>query len=85
MLVRLSSSVARGAILFAVFLLGVALSYYSIRNARAEYQAGLGALQGYQRATQLEPVTRPVPKSGLARVRMRKRSLTRPAGRYNRI
>jgi tetratricopeptide (TPR) repeat protein len=55
MLVRLSSSAARGAIVFAALVLGVALSYYSIRNARAEYQAELGSLQGYQRATQLEP------------------------------
>jgi tetratricopeptide (TPR) repeat protein len=55
MLVRLSSSAARGTIVFAALLLGVALSYGSIRNARAEYQAGLDTLQGYRRATQLEP------------------------------
>jgi tetratricopeptide (TPR) repeat protein len=55
MLVRLPSSAVRGTIVFAALLLGVALSYYGIRNARAEYQAELGTLQGYQRATQLEP------------------------------
>jgi tetratricopeptide (TPR) repeat protein len=55
MILRLSSSAARGTIVFVALLLGVTLSYYSIRNARAEFQAGLNTPQGYERATQLEP------------------------------
>ena len=55
MILRLSSSVARGAILlFAVFLFAF-LSYFAIRNARAAHQAGLNTAAGFQRAVQLEP------------------------------
>ena len=55
MVLRLTSSVARATLVFAAFLLAAALSYSSIRNARAAHQAGLETLQGYQKATQLEP------------------------------
>jgi tetratricopeptide (TPR) repeat protein len=55
MILRLSSFAARCAIGFVAVLLGAALSYYSIRSARAEYQAELETLEGYERATQLEP------------------------------
>jgi tetratricopeptide (TPR) repeat protein len=55
MILRLSSSAARGTIVFLALLLGAALSYYSIRSARAEYQADLGTLEGYEHAKQLEP------------------------------
>jgi hypothetical protein len=55
MVLRLTSSVARGIFVFAAFLLAIALSYSSIRNARAAHHAGLETLQGYEKATQLEP------------------------------
>jgi hypothetical protein len=55
MVLRLTSSVARAALLFAAFLLATALAYSSIRNARAAHNAGLATLQGYEKATQLEP------------------------------
>jgi tetratricopeptide (TPR) repeat protein len=55
MVLRLSSSAARGTLVFAALMLGVTLSYYSIRNARAEFQAGLDTPHGYERAVQLEP------------------------------
>jgi tetratricopeptide (TPR) repeat protein len=55
MVFRLSSSVARVAIAFAAFLLAAALAYSSIRNARAAHNVGLQTLQGYEKATQLEP------------------------------
>jgi tetratricopeptide (TPR) repeat protein len=55
MVFRLSSSVARVALVFAAFLLAAALSYSSIRNARAAHNTGLETLKGYEKATQLEP------------------------------
>ena len=55
MLLRLSSSAARAIIAAFALALAVALSYSSIRNAIAEHFAGLNTLQGFQRATQLEP------------------------------
>lgn len=55
MILRLSSSAARCTIVLVAVLLGVALSYYSVRSARSEYQAELGTLEGYARAIQLEP------------------------------
>ena len=55
MLLRLSSSAARAIIAAFALALFVALSYSSIRNARAEHFAGLNTLQGFQRATKLEP------------------------------
>jgi tetratricopeptide (TPR) repeat protein len=41
-------------LLFA-FLLSIALSFFSIRNALAAYNVGLNTSAGYERATQLEP------------------------------
>ena len=55
MILRLSNSVARGILLFVAVAVAVTLSFYSIRNARAEFQASLGTPEGYARATQLEP------------------------------
>ncbi len=55
MILRLSTSAGRGTIVFVALMLDVTLSYYSIRKARAEFQAGLDTPQGYERATQLEP------------------------------
>jgi tetratricopeptide (TPR) repeat protein len=54
-IVPLSSSVARAAIVFVALVLATALAYSSIRNARAVRDAGLGTLQGYEQATRLEP------------------------------
>jgi tetratricopeptide (TPR) repeat protein len=55
MILRLSSSIFRGALIVGAFLIFVAMSYSSIRNARASHYAGLQTLQGFERATQLEP------------------------------
>ena len=55
MILRLSSSAARGAIVLAAFVLFVLLSYSAIRNARAVQQAGRNTKEGFQRAAQLEP------------------------------
>ena len=54
MVFRLSSSVARVFLVVAAFLLAAALSYSSIRNARAAHNAGLQTLHGYEKAVQLE-------------------------------
>lgn len=55
MILRMSSPAARGTIVFVALGLCLALSYLSIRNARAAHQVGLETPEGYQRATQLEP------------------------------
>jgi tetratricopeptide (TPR) repeat protein len=55
MILRLSSSAQRGALVFAAALVAVFLSYFSIRNARADYLTGLQTLSALERATQLEP------------------------------
>src|SRR6267378_865847 len=55
MILRLSSSAQRGALVLAAFLAAVFLSYFSIRNARADHLAGLETRQALERATQLEP------------------------------
>lgn len=55
MLLSLSSSAVRAAILAAAVLLAVVLSYYSIRGALAAHYAESQTLAGLQRAAQLEP------------------------------
>jgi len=55
MILRLSNSAQRGALVLAAFLVAALLSYFSVRNARADHFAGLQALQALERATQLEP------------------------------
>src|SRR5271168_8249 len=55
MILRLSTSAGRGVLALAALGLAAFLSSYSIRNALAEHQAGLETLQGFARATQLEP------------------------------
>jgi hypothetical protein len=55
MIVSLSRSVARLALVCLAFVLAAALAYSSIRNALATHAAGLGTSGGYERATQLEP------------------------------
>jgi tetratricopeptide (TPR) repeat protein len=55
MILRLSNSAQRGALALAAFLVAALLSYFSVRNARADHFAGLPTRQGLERATQLEP------------------------------
>ena len=55
MILRLSSSAARGAIVLFAFVVFVFLSYSSVRNARAASQAAKNTKAGFQRAAQLEP------------------------------
>jgi hypothetical protein len=55
MLLRLSSSASRGAIVILALFLAFTFSYASIRSARATHFADLNTLQGFQRATQIEP------------------------------
>src|SRR6266849_792975 len=55
MILRLSSSTQRGALVLAASFATVFLSYFSIRNARADHFAGLPTFQALERATQLEP------------------------------
>jgi tetratricopeptide (TPR) repeat protein len=55
MILRLSSSAQRGALVLAAFLMAALLSYFSVRNARADHFAGLPTRQALERATELEP------------------------------
>ena len=55
MLLRLANPAARMLLVFFAFLLVLALSFFSIRNALAAYYAGLATSAGYERAVQLEP------------------------------
>src|SRR5882762_1408972 len=55
MILRLSSSAQRGAVVLAAFLVAALLSYSSIRNARADHLAGLPTRQALEHATKLEP------------------------------
>jgi len=55
MILRLSTSAERGFLVVAALGLAVFLSYFSIRNALAEQQAGLETPQGFSRAAHLEP------------------------------
>jgi predicted TPR repeat methyltransferase len=55
MILRLSSSAQRGALVLAASFAAAFLSYFSIRNASADHFAGLQTLQALERATQLEP------------------------------
>jgi tetratricopeptide (TPR) repeat protein len=55
MILRLSNSAQRGTLVLLAFLVGLFLSYSSIRNARAEHFAGLQTREGLERATHLEP------------------------------
>jgi hypothetical protein len=52
---RLSSSANRGVILALALATALFLAYFSIRNAFAAHYADLQTLQGYERATRLEP------------------------------
>jgi tetratricopeptide (TPR) repeat protein len=55
MILRLSNSAQRGALVLAAFLVAALLSYFSVRNARADHFAGMPTRQGLEHATQLEP------------------------------
>jgi cytochrome c-type biogenesis protein CcmH/NrfG len=55
MTLSLSSTGRRGLLLALAFAVAVALAYFSIRSAFAEYYSELDTLQGYERATRLEP------------------------------
>ena len=55
MILRLSNPVQRGALVLAAFQVAALLSYFSVRNARADHFAGLQTRQALERATQLEP------------------------------
>jgi cytochrome c-type biogenesis protein CcmH/NrfG len=55
MILRLSSSAERAAILIVAVFLAVILAFFSIRNAVAQHFAGLQTAYGYRRATEIEP------------------------------
>jgi hypothetical protein len=55
MVLRLANPVARLSLVVVAVVLTAAFAFFGIRNARADHQADLGTLAGYQRATQLEP------------------------------
>ena len=55
MLLRLPNVPARLALAFFASALAATLAYFSIRNARAVYQASLGTRSGYETAARLEP------------------------------
>jgi tetratricopeptide (TPR) repeat protein len=55
MILRLSNTAQRGTLVFVALLFALFLSYFGIRNARADHFAGSQSRQGFARATQLEP------------------------------
>jgi tetratricopeptide (TPR) repeat protein len=55
MILRLSNSTQRRTLVVVALLAALFLSYFGIRNARADYFAGSQSRQGFERATQLEP------------------------------
>src|SRR6266403_4717788 len=54
MISRLSRSAQRAALVLAALLVAALLSYFSVRNARADHFAGLPTRQALERATELE-------------------------------
>lgn len=54
MILRLSTSAARGSLVLLGVVLASMLSYSGIRNALAVHYAGLNSLDGFERATRLE-------------------------------
>lgn len=55
MILRLSSHVVRGLLVLLALVLTAGLSYSGIRDAFAAHEIGLNTLQGYERASQIEP------------------------------
>jgi tetratricopeptide (TPR) repeat protein len=55
MILRLSNTAARLALVFVGFALAIGLAYSSVRNAVAVHNSDLGTRPGYEWATRLEP------------------------------
>jgi tetratricopeptide (TPR) repeat protein len=55
MFLRLPNPAARLAVLAFALVLAAALTFFSVRNARAANQVGLGTRAGYEAAARLEP------------------------------
>jgi tetratricopeptide (TPR) repeat protein len=55
MILRLSNSAQRSALVLLALLVALVLAYLSIQSARAEYFANMRTFKGFQRATQLDP------------------------------
>src|SRR5450432_3172565 len=55
MIVNLSSPAKRGGLVCMAVAVGIYLTYFSVRTARATYYTGLETLYGYERAAQIEP------------------------------
>jgi len=55
MILRLSSNAQRAVVLAASIVIGLFLSYFSIRNAAAAHYVGMQTAEGYERAVRLEP------------------------------
>ena len=55
MIVSLSNAAARGALVGVALAMAAYLSYFSVRTARATYYTETETLQGFERATQIEP------------------------------
>ena len=55
MIVDLASPAKRGGLVCIAVVVGIYLTYFSVRTARATYYTGLETLYGYERATQIEP------------------------------
>jgi tetratricopeptide (TPR) repeat protein len=55
MILRLSNTAARVALVFVAFALAAALAYSSVRNAVAVHDSGFATHRRLERATQLEP------------------------------
>jgi tetratricopeptide (TPR) repeat protein len=55
MILRLSSSAERAAILAVAILLAALLTFFSVRNAIAQHFADLQNVYGFRRATEIEP------------------------------
>lgn len=55
MILRLSTPAARGVLILVGIALAAAFIYSGVRNALATYYAGGNSLEGFERATRLEP------------------------------
>jgi tetratricopeptide (TPR) repeat protein len=55
MILRLSNSAQRGALVLIALLVALVLAYLSIQSARAGYFANMRTLKGFEHATQLDP------------------------------
>jgi hypothetical protein len=55
MILRLSDSLGRGLVIVFAVLLGLGLSFFSIRSAVATYEAESNTDQGLKLAARLEP------------------------------